>query len=145
MWELSLVLFLVSVLTTVKGYTQCGRTSCYGSGAYCCSYDSSECCWDTISVYSYWWFWFIWFWVVFFIISCSICICIRRRRQAYAQPRYVIVDNQQTYGTVAPPGYQYNSGYNVTANVPTQNAVPASAPAYQEKPPDYETVAGQRK
>ncbi|WAQ96553.1 hypothetical protein MAR_029243 [Mya arenaria] len=97
------------------------------------------------SLYTLTGFWFIWFWVVFFIISCSICICIRRRRQAYAQPRYVIVDNQQTYGTVAPPGYQYNSGYNVTANVPTQNAVPASAPAYQEKPPDYETVAGQRK
>ncbi|XP_053386301.1 WW domain binding protein 1-like [Mercenaria mercenaria] len=135
-----MLVFLTVLLTTatVEGYITCGSdtdlpTQCYGSGAYCCGLYNDECCWD--SVYSFWWFWFIWLMVMVFIISCAICVCIRRRRRYVANPRYVIVDGTQaSYGSI-PQVYGYPP-----AGAGNQPTGPPTAPAYQEKPPEYSAV-----
>ncbi|KAH3862503.1 uncharacterized protein LOC127866269 [Dreissena polymorpha] len=119
-----------ALFATVGGSVNCGHTVCYGSGAYCCENDLQECCWQHFPVYTFWWFWSIWFWVIFF--GVLICVCIRRRRRLLSAPRYVIVEGQQSYGTVQ-ASYQraaYDQGFNPAM----------SAPAYQEKPPEYSAV-----
>ncbi|KAL4240098.1 hypothetical protein ACF0H5_000892 [Mactra antiquata] len=145
MFFLSFVIVVVAFCSAfVDGYLTCGdqysETKCFGTGAYCCGMRNEECCWDNVT--SFWWFWFSWFWVILIILSCGICICIRRRRHYANQPRYVIVeDAQANYGTV-PQTYHYNApmaGYAYT-NVPS-TGVATAPPSYQEKPPDYNTVA----
>lgn len=126
----SCAIFLGILLDTVaQAAIVCGdtefQTTCYGDGAYCCGMDLDLCCYHDY-FYSFWWFWFIWFWVILLIVSCSIWIC-RRRRQRLAMPQYVIVEPQQTYGTVSSTSVYTSTG----------QAVPPTAPAYQQKPPPY--------
>lgn len=149
MYGLLLALLLCITTEIAQAYVSCGRasgfvTQCYGTGAYCCGLYGDECCWG--NVYSFWWFWFIWFMVFVLIVSCSICICIRRRRRLAAQPQYMVIDSQATYGTVPQSNYQAYAGYqyNQVGAPFTRPTMPATAPSYQEKPPDYSEIAGGR-
>lgn len=129
--NMCILVFGVLINTAVQAYIICDSgyttTTCYGDGAYCCGDDLDLCCYHEY-FYSFWWFWFIWFWVILLIVSCSIWIC-RRRRQRMAMPQYVIVEPQQTYGTV----------HSSTVYPSARPTGPPSAPAYQppQKPPPY--------
>ncbi|KAL3877678.1 hypothetical protein ACJMK2_035347 [Sinanodonta woodiana] len=120
MWSTIVSFLALASMSLVQADVFCGLKTCYGAGAYCCTYNSEDCCW--VSVFGLWWFWFIWFWFIVFVLTCGIWICVRRRRRLSSE--YIVVNQQPCYGSATSVTTAYSQP------PPTYSAVVASAPAY---------------
>ncbi|KAL5019372.1 hypothetical protein ScPMuIL_005094 [Solemya velum] len=140
--------FIVFVLAgLIEADTFCHGAYCSGN-SYCCYDDPTECCYNSVLFYQFWWFWFLA--VLFLVLMSSFCVwCCRRQRRLH---NYTVFDTRQpTYGTTctvtstyAHPPPQYSSAvpgppppqYQPTMNPPPYPPVDSSKQP-MAPPPSY--------